>query len=515
MHWSTSRGRTAVRTLAAAAIVAAVFLTSACATPAPPTEPGDANISLGILGVPPSLDPAYLDDGQSQYIWNGVFDTLVYLDTEGQLQPNAAESWEYSDDALDLTLHLRAGMTFSSGAPVDAEAVKATLDRTRAASSTPSSRLTAIESIEVVDDLSVKLHLSRPDGALLSNLAFGAGVIGDPATIEDEATALRPVGSGPYVIDDAATTNGATYVLTRRDDHWNAEAFPFKTVTIKVISDNAAAFNALQSGEISAASVQPDQVAVAEGAGFTTKTLNNTSLASLVLLDRAGELVPALGDARVRQAINMAFDREGLATNVLRGRGGVTQQIFYSGASGHVDALDSTYSFDVDGAKALLAEAGYPDGFSLTLPSTFLSTQLEPLVTQALGEIGIAAVWEPVPAQEVASSLAAKRYGAAFYITTISAQSRDLQTYFGPSGFLNPFNPSDAEFNVLYDATNAAITDDEIEASYQELNTYLVENAFSVPLFFAAQTWATAPGIEYLGNGGAYTTSVRLFGLSD
>lgn len=521
MHTSTSRrqGRWA-RAVFAAAVAATLTLTaSACTAGGAASETAktssDESLSLAVLGVPPSLDPAFLDDGQSSFIWQSLFDTLVYLDADGEIQPNAAESWEYSDDGLTLTLALRDGMTFSTGEPVSAAAVKATIERSMASAGAPASRLTAVDSVEAPDDLTLVLNLAHPDGALLSNLAFGAGVIGDPETIEDESTALRPVGSGAYTLDETKTTDGATYVLKRRADYWNVDAYPFETVTVKVIADNAAVFNALQSGEISAASLQADQVAAAEAAGLTMTEVPSTSRAVLLLMDRNGEVLPALADVRVRQAIAMAFDRESIAEGLLRGRGVAIGQVFDERASGYDEKLNDVQTYDTEKAKDLLAEAGYPNGFEVTLPSTFLSTQIEPLITQAFADIGITANWQPVPAQEVASSLASKKFPMAWFISGVSTQSRDLQSYAGATGLWNPFDPSDPELDRLYETANAAITDDDIADAYRAVNAYMVENAIMVPVFAVGQTWATEPGITYLGKGGAYTSSVRLFGLQD
>jgi peptide/nickel transport system substrate-binding protein len=503
------------RLLRAAAITAAATVAMSLAACAPGSEepgaPESAEMTLAMTGIPPSLDPAQLDLGASTYVWGSVFDTLLYLDNSGEIQPNAAESWEYSDDALTLTFTLREGMTFSTGDPVDAEAVKATLERTQATPGARSGDLAQVESIEAPDDRTVVLHLSAPAPALLTNLSSGTGVIGDPATLDTERTALDPVGSGPYVLDTDASVTGSSYVLTRRDDYWNAEAYPFATITVRVIADAQAQLNALLAGEIDAAGISGDQIASVEGAGLTTTFVDAMGVGSVLLLDRDGEVLPALADVRVRKAINMAFDREGYLEALLGGGGRVTNQFFNPYAGGYNEEVEDYYEFDVEAARDLMAEAGYEDGFHVAMPSTFLSTTFEPSITQSLADIGITVEWEPVPPQEVASSLFTKKYPMAFFIDGLNAPGRELDNNFGPTGFLNPFGYQDPELTALMDEVAVTTDADEANSLYQEISAYTVENALNAPILYFGTYWATHPGVTYLPEGYA-VLSIRNFG---
>ncbi|MDQ0691304.1 ABC transporter substrate-binding protein [Arthrobacter sp. W4I7] len=515
MHSNRTRF-TVIRAAAAVAALFAVIATSACSSDGTGPSESDATIKLSVLGTFPSLDPSLLDDGQSAYVWQSVYDTLVYIDNDGTLQPNAAESWEYSTDGLTLTLNLRDDMTFSSGDPVTADAVVKTFERTKSMPGLHQGQFASVSSVEAADDTTVVVQFSQPDGAFLPSLGTAIGVIGDPETIDDENSALRPVGSGAYELDAAATTDGSTYVLKRRDDYWNADAYPFSTVTVRVIADSTAAFNALQAGEINAGMVQPDQAqALANNPQFKLSKVDANSLASILLMDRNGEVAPALADVRVRRAMNMAFDRDGFVTNVLRGRGSATQQFVNPKSGAFVESLDDTYTFDIEGAKALLAEAGYPDGFALTLPSTFLSQQLEPLVTQAMAQIGITLTWQPVPAQEAATALASKKFPAAFFIRNLNLPARDTFDYYGNGGYLNPFAPEDPELAALIAKASTVVDETGSGAAYQDVVRYATENALTLPLFYAGVTWATTPDITYLGNGSNTNLSVRNFGVSE
>jgi peptide/nickel transport system substrate-binding protein len=470
----------------------------------------ERSLTIATTAAPPSFDPAQLDNGASAYVWGSIFDTLLTQDPTGEIVPNAAESWEYSDDALTLTLNLRKGMTFSTGDPVTADAVKSTLERDKETPGLRQAETANIESVEAPDEQTVVINLTQPTPALVSNLAMGLGAIGDPATLDEDRTALNPVGSGPYVLDES-TVNGSSYVLKRRDDYWNVDAFPYSTVTVRVIEDQQALFNALQAGELDAGNVNADQVAAVEGAGFTTKQVDALAVGSLAILDREGTLVPALGDVRVRQAINMAFDRDLYMESLLGGVGSSTVQLFNPAQGAYDSELEDFYTYDPERAQDLLAEAGYANRFDLTLPSTFLSTTYEPAITQSLADIGITVTWEPVPPQEITSSLASQKYAAAWFFDGLNVPARELDNNFGVNGFLNPFHYQTPELTALIDevalATDPAAADD----IYKQINAYIVEHALTAPVVYLGTTWATKDGVTYLPEG-SVMAYVRFFG---
>lgn len=473
-----------------------------------------ATLALAVSAAPASLDPAQLQEGQQTYVWGSVFDTLLLVDNDGKLKPNAAESWDVSEDGLTLSLTMRDGLTFSNGDPVTAKDVAGTLERTRTTPGQQQGKFSSVASIEAPDDKSVVLKLSQRDPSLPTNLALGAGVIGDPETLNDETTALNPTGSGPYTLDQSATVAGTTYVLNRRDDYWNAQAFPFKTLTVRVIQDRTAVFNALQAGELDAGNVEVQQVQQIEAAGFATKKVEATAVANLVLADREGTILKPLADERVRKAINMAFDREKLVQQVLRGSGKATVQIFNPKGDAYDAALDDTYKFDPASAKKLLEEAGYADGFEVTMPSTVLSKNFEPLIAQPLADIGIKVNWEPVPPQNSAAAVASKKYPMLFFIDGLNVAPRELQNNFGETGFLNPFAATPPELDDLM--AKVGLEADEAKASelYKEINSVIVEEALTAPLFYIGTNWATTDGIEYLGDGSNTQSSIRAFGVT-
>ncbi|MEV5828724.1 ABC transporter substrate-binding protein [Spirillospora sp. NPDC052242] len=505
---STGRRR-ALTALAAAAVVA----TASCGAPGGRSSADAATLSLAVQGAPNSFDPAQLVDGTQSYVWSAVYDSLLMVDNEGELKPNAAESWNHSDDGKTLTLKLRQGMTFSSGDPVTSAAVKATLERTMATPGPNRFRLAAVETVETPDERTIVLRLKEPDGALTHALATTVGVIGDPKTLDTERTALDPVGSGPYVLDDS-TVNGSKYVLKKRDDHWNAKAYPFETVEIRVIKDRTATVNALQSGALNAASVEVAHVDRLRSAGFDTKFIEAEAVGTLSLADRDGEVLKPLGDERVRRAINMAFDRDKIVQQLLHGAGEPTRQLFNPKGDAYDPALEKAYSYDPATAKKLLAEAGYADGFAVHMPSLFFTKPFEPTITQSLGEIGIEVTWDPTPPQNSVSAIASEKYGMFVMVEGFNATPVEVQDYLAPDGPKNVFDSTDPELEELLDRVNAEQDPAKAAELYRRINAFTVENAWSAPIFYSGRHWVTGDGVEFLGDGSNTFPTVRAFGVS-
>ncbi|WP_156642231.1 ABC transporter substrate-binding protein [Arthrobacter sp. B6] len=506
------------RLVIGAIAAAAMLALSACGTSEPSpsaTEGGDsdrnATIALGVQAPPNSLDPAQLHDGTQRYVWSTLYDTLIYSNNEGKLEPAAAESWQYSEDALTLTMKLRDDLKFSDGDPVTSAAVKATLERTKNTPGPQQSNLAAVDSVEAPDERTAVLRLKRPDPNLLVALSYGSGVIGDPDTLADPSRALNPVASGPYVLNTDKTIAGTTYVLERRDDHWNADAYPFKTVTIRAIADRTALFNALLTGELDAGTVDGTQAEQAKGGGLNVKPVDSTAIAELVLADRAGTVTPELADVRVRKAINMALDKEGVVKAILRGNGKTTNQVFNEFSPAYDPKLDDVYSYDREAARKLLAEAGYPDGFKLVMPANLPSLQYQPTISQLLGDIGIKVEWEPVPATSAGQNT---KWGAYWNIGGTAAATRTAAVYYRSGGSQNPFKSTDPKLDKLFQQLDAETDTKRQGEILRDINEFGVQEAWFAPVFSQTTLWATQPGFEYVGSG-VSLFDLRAFGTSN
>jgi peptide/nickel transport system substrate-binding protein len=509
------RSRPLLTALVALASLTALAL-AACTAPTPDMSQGsvaEGEISIATTSTPNSLDPAQLVDGQQSFVWGSVLDTLLARNlVTGELEPNAAESWEYNEDGTELTLKIREGMTFSDGDPVDANAVAATMTRTKDTAGLVQPKFTNVTEIEAVDDYTVVVHFSAFDPQFLHNLPLGAGAIGDPDTLDDSRTATDPVGSGPYTLDTASTVPGSSYVLTKRDDYWNADAFPFSKVTVKILSDPTATFNALQSGEVDASTVRTELVNQLDTDTFTINEITAASLVYLDILDRGGEKWPALGDQRVRQAINYAIDREGIRDGLLGSNAVLTEQIFNPSGDVFDEALNETYPYDPAKGRELVEDAGFA-GETFQIPSTFLSTHFETTLSQAFTDIGLNIEWVAVPPQQAQSAHFSGDYGMTFQITAYTADPADAFFYYGLGGFANPRNFTDPTIERMFGTINTTVDFDQALPAYQELNEYGVDQAFVAPIALISPQWATRDGITFEGKVAGLPYTFRLFGV--
>jgi len=493
------------------------LLLSGCGAGSAPSKGGssgsaeDLELVLSVFAAPRSLDPAQLDGGTQAYVWGAIYDTLLFRDEDGEFQPNAAESWEVSDDALTITFKIRKGMTFSNGEPVDAAAVKSNMDRNAATPGQEQEKFVNVSSVEAPDDHTVVVNFSAPDPAFLYNMAVDGGVISDPSTVDAERTPTDPVGSGPYVLNTDKTVNGSTYVLERRDDYWNVDAYPFETIEVKVLADRTAGLNALMSGQVDFASVQANELNQVESSGrFNVVEVQGTSTAYLNLADRDGTKIPALGDVRVRRAINYAFDREGIVEKLMFGSGVPAVQPFSLKSDGYNPDLEGAYTYDPEKARELLAEAGYADGFTVTMPSTVASQSFEPTITQSLGDIGITVEWVPVPAQNTTAAFANGDYPMYWFTMGSNPTPRDVDNFLN-SATQNPFGWSSPELEALLAEADVTIDEDERAGVYQELSAYMVDQALFAPVFYINTNNVTAEDVKFIGDGTNNFTSIRNF----
>lgn len=509
-----------VRASCVAMLITGVLAVSACA---PSTSDSgnasgeasgaasDGKITIGVTAAPRSLDPAQLDGGTQAYVWGPIFDTLLYLDNDGKLQPNAAKEWKYSDDALTLTLTLRDDLKFSNGETVTSEDVKANFERNKATPGQQTDKFTSVASVEAPDKQTVVVKFATPDPAFLINMATDGGVIADDKNLSDPNLATNPMGSGPYTLNTEKSVTGSSFVLERREDYWNLEAYPFKTITVRVITDATAIVNALKAGEIDTGQVQPSAMSQFEGRPeFNTVKVKGASVSYLNLADRAGTKLKPLADVRVRQAINYAFDRKAMVEKILLGQGVPTVQQFNLNGDIYDESLDSTYGYDPEKARKLLAEAGYPNGFEVSMPSTVMSTNFEPTLSQALGDIGIKVNWEPVPIQNATAAVAGANYPMYFFTVGTDVGPREVSRQL-KGKTQNPFQWTSPEVDAFLKEANSEVDLEARNEIYKELNEYIVKEALFAPMFYNFTNFVTSKDVAFLGNGKKNFPSIRTF----
>lgn len=442
----------------------------------------EQKLAIGAFIDVASFDPSQSDVGHFMQYLQPAYDTLLRLDDQGELVPMLATSWEYTDDQNQvLELKLRDDVKFSDGSVFNADAVVASLQRFAVSNGPRATALAAVSEYSAVDDTTVQLTLASPDPALTHNLALVAGMITNPA---EDAEALNsvPAGTGPYVLDETATNRGDVYVFTRNPEYYDPESFPFDEIDVRVLTDPTARLNAVKTGQVDATIGTAAQVAEAEAAGLAVIS-SPGDWRGMWLTDRDGVLAPALANPLVRQAINYAIDGDAILASIEFGQGTSTTQIFYPGTPAYDESLDSAYPFDPGMARDLLAEAGYKDGFTLSMPSydSFMP-ELYPIVQQQLADVGITVEYSTPSATAGLAPFLGGEFPAYLFSWGSSQNWLDASLLLSADGGWNQFQVADPEIQKLMSEI-AVAGGDEQNGLYRELSAYVVEQAWFAPFY--------------------------------
>ncbi|PTL71149.1 hypothetical protein C1I63_18005 [Rathayibacter caricis DSM 15933] len=305
-------------------------------------------------------------------------------------------------------------------------------------------------------------------------------------------------------------------MLTKRDDHWNADNYPFSTVTVRVIEDSTALENALRSGEVDVApSVLPASRASLESVpGIEISEVENTSQQTLIIADRDGTIQPALADVRVRQAINMAFDRENIVANAMNGLGAPSEQVFYPTFDAFDEALNDTYEYDVEGPKICCR--------SRLSRRLFGDDAEHHLLGAARARCGAGSGGHRDRRDMAADP--GPRHGYRHHVQVVplvvwpDGNDPDGTVAFGhfsPQGFLNPFGSEDPELTEMLTRARAAVSAEEASAVYQEINEWGVENAWSAPIVKSHSLVAAREGYAVVNTSYQIAPTLDQFDVSE
>ena len=437
-----------------------------------PSSESDS-ITVGIAqDLDDSLDPHRMEAAGTREVLFNVFEGLVKPDSEGNLIPAVASDYVVSDSGDVFTFTLRDGIRFHNGAPVTVGDVVFSLERCMGTDGGEAlvDGFSAIESVEATDDKTVVITLREGSPEFLASLT--AAII--PADYDDQATA--PVGTGPFRF--VSRTPQESVVLERFDDYWGEKAY-LKTVTFKIIDNASTLVMSLKSGAIDLcahltavqAAELPSEFTILEG------TMN---LVQAVYLNNA---VEPLNNVKVRQAMSHAINREEIMLYLADGRGTPVGSSMYPAFGKYfLPELADYYSYDVEQAKALLTEAGYPDGFALeiTVPSNYQPhMDTATVVVEQLKAIGITATIKPV---EWSTWLSDTYTGRNFQATVIGFDAKTLTAQamlarWASDADNNMINFSNEEYDQTLAAAMAATDEDEQVALYKRCQEILTEQA--------------------------------------
>jgi peptide/nickel transport system substrate-binding protein len=352
--------------------VAALAAAATLALVAPVTAQTPPNVLVvGQIAEPQSLDPQHVSAVNDFRILMNVYDGLVrYKDGTLEVEPALATDWTISEDGLEYTFNLREGVSFHDGSPLDAEAVVFSFERMinedhphHTGSFPLSFYFSAVESVEAVDDMTVKFTLNEPFAPFLSNLAYPAGLIVSKAAVEEHGEDFDRNPSGTGAFRFVEWQSNTRVVVERNDDYWDGAA-ELEAVIFRPITDANTRVASMLSGEIDVmVEVPPDNVATFSDTGdFEVHEQAGPHLWFLILNAKEGPFT----DVRARQAVNYAVNKESLVNDVLQGTATVAAGPTPPAFNWAYNEDLEPYPYDPERARELLAEAGIDEGTELT-----------------------------------------------------------------------------------------------------------------------------------------------------
>ena len=483
---------------------------------APSPPPRGGTLTFGLVGAPPTMNPGIGDPAfNSFYPW--AYDSLLILQPDGTFVPNLAVEFGYTDDRnMRYELTLREGVRFSDGTQLDAQAVKTHIDYVRSQPSALAQLFANVVNVEVTGPLTLAVELGQPDPGLNFNFAqgFGGGNIISPAAIESPETLdFGTAGAGPYMFIPEDSVVNDTYVFTPNPHYWNPDRIHWDKVVLKVIPNSSSMIEAIRAGQVQAGHGDAATMAAAVDAGINV-TFAPQILTGINLADRNGEVSAALGDVRVRRALNHAVDRKAVAAAIFGDEGLALSQYAIEGQRGYDPALDEANAYNPDLARQLLEEAGYGDGVSigvLTIGILNLDTLVEAVAGQ-LEEVGVTLDVTTVPdPTSYFVGMTSKEHPSIVLGYGISNMQTLHVGFINPLGPFNPFGTVDGELDSLYEEYFATVGDtSDVE---RRINARLVEQAWVLPVMGSPLVWYFAEGltgIEATGGNSAIPTFVDL-----
>jgi ABC-type transport system substrate-binding protein len=436
-----------------------------------------------------SFDPATGRSGDDHIVLYTLYDTLIDYDFDSlEARPNLATAWSFPDPKT-LVLQLRQGVQFHDGTPFDATAVKFNLDRIRQLPrSTIRADVASVDTVEVVSQSEVRLHLKQPDTALPLILSDRAGMMVSPTAAQKYGDALdrNPVGTGAMRF--VQWRDGERTIVGRNEKYWKPNRPYLDGINFAVMPELQTGLRSLLSGENSFIyALSPQQLSVAKRSSRLVPVVSPTLLCQLLYFNLG---TPPLDDVRVRQAVNYAIDRNafGKATGGLYT---VADMLLPTEHWAYDKALTGRYPYDVDRARRLLTDAGHPDGVDLqwfTYDDQAWQQRAEVLIEQ-LKAARIRVHLTSASNAEVTSRFFQQKAGNV-NLSSWSGRPDPSLTYslmFGSETFFNPGHGITPGLDEALAATRVSDALSERAKAFATVQKIVLDNALFAPLMFQPQ----------------------------
>ena len=421
-----------------------------------------------------NLDPHVSSNGVSNTVTNTMYEALVTFDADANIIPMLAKEWTMSEDGLTYTFVLNEGVTFHDGEPFNAEAVIANWERGKADQSLRVYSQTKSWVSAVADsEYQLTITLDEPNNTFLNKLTQVRIV--SPKAIEElgkDGLAKQSAGTGPYVF--AERVDGGYTKVVRNENYWR-EGPKVDSLTFKVVPEDGSRIAMLKTGEADIITpVPPIQVEQIEGDSNIVVMNEKGITYRYVTLNKNYTLADGrqpFNDVKVRQAMNYAFDNEAFCQVVFQGYAVKPTSIFSDSIMYYAE--QTPYDLDLEKAQALMEEAGYADGFPVTIwvDNTTIEMQGAEFVKQQLAQINIDVTVEPQESTTIADRTALPEDETEVQMWYVNWSSGSYEAdgsmrnilhgeKFPPSGYNTAFW-NNAEFNQLLD--DALVSTDEAE----------------------------------------------------
>ena len=510
-------------TFIAASTVAVSLIATVPFADAQPAQNRKLTIAVG--GAFTSMDPHYHNLGPNNGLTSYVFEPLIRFDPKYQPEPALAVSWKAIDEKT-WEIKLRQGVTFHDGSPFTAEDVVFSFNRVPTITNSPSSFTYATKPIvrtEIVDPHTLRLHTGSPVPLMPYNLT-GVAIVskkhGDGMTTPSFNSLQSAIGTGPYRV--TAFAMGEQAMFQRNDNWWDTKPF-WPTVQYRLVADNAARIATLRAGEADIIDQVPTRdvadlkanpkVAVIARPGQRLIYLQPDASRPVTpfVTDVAGNRLEAnpLRDPRVRRALSIAINREGLRDRIMDGLAAPTGQLMPEGLSGYEPTI-TTDPYDPERAKKMLADAGYPSGFGVTFhgPNNRYvnDSKLVESIAQMWTRIGVKTTVEVMPAATFFSRAVRAEFSihligwasdtgeASSNLTELVASSNPEK---GRGAVFMPNKYANAKVDTIIEQALATIDQVKRESLYREAERLAMPDLPIIPLHHQVNVWAVRKGLTY------------------
>ncbi len=483
-----------------------------------------ADLSIAVGADVTSIDPHYHNLTPNNNIAEHVFETLITKDPKSQLKPALAVSWRAIDD-LTWEFRLRKGVRFHDGSDLTAADVVFSIDRVALVPNSPSPFTLYTKQITekiVVDPLTIRLRTATPYPLMpndMSTVFIVSSRAAKGATTDDFNSGKAAIGTGPFRFVRYA--KGDRIELTRNDSYWGSKP-AWDKVIFRVIASDPSRVAALLAGDVRAVESVPtaDLARLSKNPELTiNRTISHRVM--YLHLDTARDKTPSvtdkagkpldknpLKDVRVRRAISKAINRPAIVERVMEGAAVATGQLMPEGMFGYTSALKPE-AFYPEGARKLLAEAGYPDGFGLTLHGPndryVNDDQICQAIAQMLTRIGIQTKVETLPSSVYFTRGSKLEFsfmlvGWAADTAEASSPLKSLLATFDSKkgmGAANRGRYSNLKMDAVLEQALATVDDGKREKLLQQATEIAIGDLGIIPLHHQANLWGTRKGITY------------------